>query len=811
MWAFLARVLAKSCRQVFIFQVIPDMTDKLTPHAAQMPQADVMDGEGAQWLQKGVDLRKQGDVEGALACYRAASKFPEQQAVAFFNIGNVLHDRGQWAEAITEFKKSLAVQAQSPAAWLQTARCEVKLGQFAHAREAFASVLRLDPKNFSAWLEAGNLCRTMGLTEQALTSYRQAVVSAPERWEGLLTLARTLEDLGRWDEAAANYHAALVTAGKQPAGARKVHTMMARYRLERGDAARALESLRQALGLLRVEQPEPDANERAELQIDLGQVLMRVGLTELAHRAFERASIATAENVLARLAQVSFQNNLWQEAQDVLQRCVELHPESPTALWNLAHSYAESWQMEEAEATLQKAEALAPQSGARSMRASIAGRIGDVDKARAIYQTLGEEEGPDSPMRSSAAMSSLYSDTLTAQQVVDFHRELFTPMGQGARALDSFKNKRDAKRRIRLGLISADFHHQHPVNIFMQPVLARLDRKQFEVFMYHTGIAHDEQTQLARRRCEHWIEATTLTNLQLSRRIEADGIDMVMDLSGHTSMNRMAMLAKRVAPVQVSFLGYPGTTGVPNIDWMLTDAVVAPPGSEPLFTEQISRLPNTVFCYAPEVDYPFPAYGAEHAQRPLTFGSFNNVPKLTPHTIKLWSAVLQEVPESRLVLKAPSFKDESAIRAFRERFEKEGVAAERIDFRGPVGLTEMMAEYADIDIALDTVPYNGGTTTLQAMWMGVPVVVKAGNNFVSRMGASFMSAAGLGDWVAGNDAEYVQVAVRMAADRQALLALKKGMRERLLGLPGWDIDQYVRDFEAALRQMWVAHCKRSGK
>ena len=495
----------------------------------------------------------------------------------------------------------------------------------------------------------------------------------------------------------------------------------------------------------------------------------------------------------------------------MLQRNVALHPDSPTALWNLAHSYAESWQMEEAEATLKKAEALAPQSGARSMRASIAGRLGDVDTAMRLYRELGEQEGPDSPMRSSAAMASLYSDTLSALQVADLHRELFAPMAEGARAVDSFANNRDAKRRIRLGLISADFHHQHPVNIFMQPVLARLDRKQFEVFIYHTGIAHDDQTVLARQRADHWVAATALSSLQLARRIEADAIDLVLDLSGHTSLNRLAVLARRVAPVQATFLGYPGSTGVPNIDWLVADNVVAPKGSDGLFTEKVLRLPHTVFCYAPEVDYPYPSYGPEHAQRPLTFGSFNNVPKLTPHSIKLWAAVLAEVPGSRLLLKAPSFKDESAIRVFQERFEKEGVDGSRLEFRGPVGLTDMMAEYADVDIALDPVPYNGGTTTLQAMWMGVPVVVKAGQSFVSRMGASFMSAAGLGDWVAGNDAEYVQVAARMASDRQALLALKRGLRERLQALPGWDIDQYVRDFEVALRQMWSAHCKKSGK
>lgn len=764
--------------------------------------------EAEQWLQKGVDLRKQGDHEGALTCYREALKFPDTQAAAHFNIGNVLFDQSQWRQALDAFAQALKVHGDFGAALLQTARCHVRLGQLAQAREAFAAVLRLEPQNFSAWLEAGNLCRQMGLNEQALVSYGRAAASAPDRWEGLLTLARTLEDMGRPDEGAANYHMALVAAGKQPGGVRQVHRMMARYRLERGDAARALESLRQALGILRVEKPEPDENERSELQIDLGEVLMRLGLKDLAHRAFERASAGTGEAVLARLAQVSFHNNLWQEAQDVLKRNVELHPDSPTALWNLAHSYAESWQMEEAEATLQKAEALAPQAGARSMRASIAGRLGDVDTAMRIYRALGEEEGAESPMRSSAAMASLYSDTLSAQQVADLHRELFAPMGEGARSVDSFANKRDAKRRIRLGLISADFHHQHPVNIFMQPVLARLDRKQFEVFVYHTGIAHDDQTHLARQRADHWVAATSMSPLQLSRRIESDGIDIVLDLSGHTSLNRMAMLAKRVAPVQATFLGYPGSTGVPNIDWLVADKVVAPKGSDGLFTEKVLRLPNTVFCYAPEVDYPFPAYGPAHAQRPLTFGSFNNVPKLTPHSIRLWAAVLAEVPGSRLLLKAPSFKDESAIRVFRERFEKEGVDGQRIEFRGPVGLTDMMAEYADVDIALDPVPYNGGTTTLQAMWMGVPVVVKAGQNFVSRMGASFMTAAGLGDWVAHNDAEYVQVAARMAADRQALLQLKQGLRERLLAAPAWDIDQYTRDFEAALRQMWTAHCKK---
>jgi predicted O-linked N-acetylglucosamine transferase (SPINDLY family) len=183
----------------------------------------------------------------------------------------------------------------------------------------------------------------------------------------------------------------------------------------------------------------------------------------------------------------------------------------------------------------------------------------------------------------------------------------------------------------------------------------------------------------------------------------------------------------------------------------------------------------------------------------LTFGSFNNVPKLTPHTLALWARVLKAVPDARLVLKAPSFGDAAAVRLFGERLTALGVDLQRVSFRGPVGLTDMMAEYGDIDIALDPVPYNGGTTSLQAMWMGVPVLTKLGSNFVSRMGASFMTAAGLADWVAQDDDDYVRIAQTMAADRQALIALKQGLRARLQSLPAWDVVAHTR----AIEQAWI--------
>lgn len=725
-------------------------------------------------------------------------------AAQSFNTGNAAFRAEKWHEAIKHFDEALRLDEKMEPAALQRARCLVKLGELMPAREAFAHTLRINPANYSAWLEAGHLCRQMGETQQALACYQRAIDAAPDRYEAPLAMTRTLELMGEFAVAERSLQHALESAAKKsPQTVREVHQNMGKYRLERGDLQRALASLRSALALAVSEAGDEAAEDAAEIRIDIGELLLRAGNREKAVEILAQANNATREKTLVRLSELLFRYNLWEDALHVLRRNLELHPQSALAHWNLAHLLAECWQMEEAEALLAKAEAIAPMPGAASMRASIAGRRGDADAALAIYRGLATDGKRNYTLASSAAMSSLYSDKLSAQQVADMHRELFAPLGEGARSVQSFRRAPLAGRRVKLGIVSADFHFQHPVNIFMQPVLRELDRSRFETFMYFTGISTDEQTQLARTRIEHWVESTTLNDAQLAKRIDADGIDILLDLSGHTGQNRAQLFAKRAAPVQVTYLGYPGSTGLPNMDWLLGDAVVTPAGCETLYSENVYRLPGTVFCFAPEVDYPQPLWSSAMAERPLTFGSFNNVPKLTPHTLGLWARILARLPQSRLVLKAPSFKDPGAVRAFSERLEKLGVDLQRVEFRGPVGLTDMMAEYADIDIGLDPVPYNGGTTTLQAMWMGVPVVVKEGNNFVSRMGASFMRAAGLPEWVAADDDAYVDTAVRMATARAALLELKRGMRERLLKNPAWDVKQHTRAFEQALLLMAV--------
>ncbi|MEY4563330.1 MAG: hypothetical protein RLZZ618_2607 [Pseudomonadota bacterium] len=728
---------------------------------------------------------------------------PTPQAAEAFNQANAAYRAGDWMAALAGYSAALGLQGQFADAALQRARCLVALGRTAEAREAFAQTLRLDAQHYSAWLEAGHLCRQQGVLQQAAGAYARAMAVAPQRHEAALALFRVLAQAGQAEPAEQALAQALSNAALLgPARLLDVQRRAARYRLEGGDAAGAQALLASALRSHLLAEGDEAVNDRAELQIDLGEALMRQGRPAEGQALLSQASGATRESTLARLAELSYRHNLWAEAIAVCRRNLALHPVSPQAHWNLAQLLTECWQMEEGLRLLTRAEALAPMPGATRLRASVASRTGDADAAlahylaearAAIHRSSGTHE-----LASSAAMCALYSDRLSSAEVAALHRELFAPLSEGARARASFKRAPLAGRRLRVGLVSADFHHQHPVNLFMQPVLRELDRRSIELSCYFVGVSHDGQTQLAQARTEHWVEATYLNDAQLAGRIDADQIDVLVDLSGHTGQQRMALFGRRAAPVQCTYLAYPGSTGVPTMDWMLTDATVTPPGSESLYSEQLWRLPGQVFCYAPEEDYVLPPMPDSLAARPLTFASFNNVPKLTPSTLALWAAVLAAVPGSRLLLKAPSFGDAAAVKLFGDKLVALGVAPERLEFRGPVGLADMMAEYADVDIALDPTPYNGGTTSLQAMWMGAPVLTLEGGHFVSRMGASFMRNAGLDDWVAQDEADYIAMARRMAADRPALLALKRGMRQRLLARPAWDVQAHTRAMEAAL-------------
>jgi predicted O-linked N-acetylglucosamine transferase (SPINDLY family) len=622
--------------------------------------------------------------------------------------------------------------------------------------------------------------------------FRARVATSPGDWRTWLYLAR-LEELAPPREPSASLARAVDC---EPWPGETLH-WLGHWRLEAGDAPGAIEALSQLLEIRPV---------RSGSMMILGEALMRTGRVAAAEKAFARASGSTNPAFLLTLATRVFAHNYWQEAIAILRKALSLQGDSVAVLLALAGIQSEVYLLADCRESLRRVQALEPDNAqARLLAAGMLGRFGDARAHLAALQSeLAARGDPRSRLASSIAMTSLYHDGLAPSEVAALHRRLCAPIeaAVAARSRASFVVDRTPGRRLRLAFVTADLHRQHPVNLFMQPVLERLDRTRFEVAIYFTGDMQDESTRRARARVDRWVDATALDDAALQRHIVADGVDILVDLAGHTARHRLGVFALRAAPVQASFLGYPHSTGLSTMDWLVGDPIVSPPAHADLYSEGLALLPHCVFCWAPVDDHPLPP--PRPADAPVVFGSFNNAMKLSPSTLQLWARVLLAVPASRLLLKAPSLRDETVCASLAQQLGELGIAKERLAFRGPTGLAEMMQEYGDIDIALDPVPYNGGTTTLQALWMGVPVVTLAGGNFCARMGASVLHALGRPDGVAADAESYVAIAARLAADARAARPLRAAERARLAASPLGDITTWVADLEALFERMWQA-------
>jgi predicted O-linked N-acetylglucosamine transferase (SPINDLY family) len=361
---------------------------------------------------------------------------------------------------------------------------------------------------------------------------------------------------------------------------------------------------------------------------------------------------------------------------------------------------------------------------------------------------------------------------------------------------------------LRIGYVSADFR-DHPVGRFLLPLLQRHDSRKFEVFCYSNGPHVDAITKSLQRHAHRWRSIIGQNDDEAAEQIRADRIDLLVDLSGHTSGNRLLVFARKPAPVQVNYLGYPGTTGLTAMDYRLTDRFADPPGlTEPLHVEKLQHLPRTNWCFAPPQDSP-PLEPPPAIRRGcVTFGSFNNFGKMTGAMFAVWAEILRQVPGSRLLLKAPALRAQGTRQRILGNFAAQGIEANRLDLHDwQPDYASHLALYGEMDIALDTFPYNGTTTTCDALWMGVPVVTLAGQSHVSRVGLSLLSNVRLPETIATTAEEYIRLAVQLAHDPDRLKILRAQLRERLTTSPLMDADGFTRDVEAAYRQIWRIWCE----
>jgi protein O-GlcNAc transferase len=389
------------------------------------------------------------------------------------------------------------------------------------------------------------------------------------------------------------------------------------------------------------------------------------------------------------------------------------------------------------------------------------------------------------------------ADLLEAHQIWD---RAHGPRQPAARAVASGE---DSERRLKIGYVSGDFR-QHPVGWLLANVLPSHDKAQVEIFCYSNEPTSDDVTERLKASAHHWRDIDELSDEAVAAVVRADGIDILVDLSGHTSHNRLLMFARRPAPVQASWVGYPSTTGLSAMDYLVMDAATVPVGAEAWCSEAVVRLPHGRFCYAAPLDAPAVA---QRPEGPVTFGSFNHVAKVGPDVVRLWARVLEAVPGSRLVLKWKSLNEPSARDQLMQAFAAQGIGAERLELREGSSHLDMLAEYGDIDIALDPFPYTGGITSAEALWMGVPVVTWPQDRIASRQTLAFLTELGLTDLVAASEDDYVRIAAELAADPGRRAELRATLRPRMAASPLTDGARFTPGLEAAYRQMWRDWCE----
>jgi protein O-GlcNAc transferase len=617
--------------------------------------------------------------------------------------------------------------------------------------------------------------------------------------------ARARRDVGDWPAAIAHYRRAIV---RQPQNAVLFAELGGCCR-QVNDVRGAIEAFEQAIAL----DPDHLAAYRGAADTALAQAA-RPGVPTKAAADFRKFAAAH----LVALAQRQSRRGATVDAEATLREAVALDPKNPTAYAVLGEFLQARGRSSEGEKALRRAVALDPRlASAHIALGNALQSLGRHREMEAAYRRALEIDPTLRHVRDSIdwlpLLQLLYDSTATPAQILAKHREWGnrlieeTRKSHGAAAAAPFANKREPERRLRVAYLSPDFRY-HAVSFFFEPLLAHHDRSVIDVYCYAEIEHPDFVTAALQERGGLWRRTFGLDDTALRAQLRADRIDIAIDLAGHTGHSRLDAFAIKPAPVTATWLGYPATTGLSTIDWRITDARADPPGQEQFHTEKLLRLPETFLCYRfygsvePGVTPP-PAL----ARGTITFGSFNNPLKVSPPALAAWARILAAVPGSRLVMKAQRFVDPAPRAAFIARFAAQGIAAERIELRAPQpGLLDHLTSYGEIDIALDPFPYNGTTTTCEALFMGVPMVSLIGDHHAARVGFDLLSQVGIAEFAAPDVEHYVATVVALAGDVARLSRLRQELRPRMGVSSLCDAPRFARAFEAGLRRMWREWC-----
>lgn len=644
----------------------------------------------------------------------------------------------------------------------------------------------------SVFSEAQQL-HASGRLDAALALYEQCLREAPDDWRALTRLGLLRVQQRRFDLAREPLARAVAL---NPGGA-EAHAWLGEVDRNEGRLEAAVDSYRQALAV------QPDF---AAAWFNLGLALADLRQPGEAKAAFRRFLELRPADLRARteLAAIHLSEGEPAAALPLAREVVDRDPGNFQALYQGAIAFDRLAQLRSAIEWFERAARLAPDRADIHNALAVAHHnFAQHEPALRHYRKALEIQPGFAEVHSNLLMALHYVEPGDCEAMYAEH------LAWAARHCghivptprEDFANPRDPGRRIRVGYVSPRLA-AGPVARNFLPVLLAHDPDGFHVTCYATGSASDEVTREIRSHAHAWRDAGSLDDAAFLALVREDAIDILVDLSGHCPGHRLRVFAQRAAPVQMTWLDYSNTTGLAQIDCFVGDFLQTPVGTPQRYSEELVRLPDTRLCYRPPPG--LPAVGPPPAQRNghVTFGCINRLSKLNEPLVALWSEVLRAVPGSRLLLKGTAYSSDEVRGAVRERFGRHGIAGERLELRGFTDEARMMAEYGDVDVSLDPFPYNGSTTTCDALAMGVPVVTLAGPALVSRAGLMFLTACGLEKWVARDRDEYVRIAREAALDVPALAQLRPTLRDRLLASPVCDGPRFARALEGIYRAAW---------
>ena len=654
------------------------------------------------------------------------------------------------------------------------------------------------PNDAEAFGNLGNAQKARGLLTDAEASHRHALAMQPQLAVRHYNLATVLAELGKLAEAEASYRAALQL---QP-GFADAHYNLGQLLEQAERDTEASEAYRAAI------RAQPD---HANASCNLGAVLGRMG-----QFADAQATLRHALALNPRLAQAHHNLGVVHKhmhqldaACEAFRMAAKLNASDADARQALGDVLRNLRRYDEATLTLKRALALNPRhADAWIDLGNVHKDLGELSEAIACYERAKDIAPDRAEPHHTLLMTGNYLPGMDKHLLLAQARAFGEFAATKAQRFTAWPNSLAPDKPLRIGLVSGDLH-AHPVGHFLESVLQALRQGtegRLTLTAYATQPFRDALSDRLQASIHTWHMVSGMTDKALAEQVRADGIDILIDLSGHTAHNRLPMFAWKPAPVQVSWLGYFATTGLAEIDHLLADPWTLPPALEANFTEHIWRLPETRLCFTPpQGDLPVsPLPALQHGG--VTFGCFNNLTKVNDGVIALWARIVQAVPHSRLLLKAPQLASAQVRQSLQARFKAHGLVGERLVLQGPSSRTEYLQAYAQVDIALDPFPFTGGTTSAEGLWMGVPMLTLAGDSMVARQGVSLLMNAGLPDWIADGPDDCVAKAKAHAADLPKLATLRSGLRDQLARSPIFNAPRFAAHLEEALRSMWQAHC-----